>query len=121
MANIVVAPAPVASAHPSVPRLSWPHPLAVGRFLGLTGVAGAFAFMLLLHLFAGSAIQPVTETLSTAVFAPQVGWMFRAGVLSMAVGGVGVITTRRASGLPIGRVADRSGVVPGCVVPHRPD
>jgi hypothetical protein len=79
--------------------------LAVGRFLGLTGVAGAFAFMLLLHLFAGSAIQPVTETLSNAVFAPQVGWMFPAGVLSMAVGGVGVITTLRASGLPIGRVA----------------
>ncbi|MFO7192195.1 MULTISPECIES: DUF998 domain-containing protein [Thermocrispum] len=105
MANIVAAPVSARSATAPVTRSAWPHPLAVGRLLGMTGVIVAFVFMLLLHLLAGAAIQPVTETLSGAVFAPGVGWMFPAGVTSMAVAGLGVAVVLHGSGLPVGRVA----------------
>ncbi|MGH3468429.1 MAG: DUF998 domain-containing protein [Thermocrispum sp.] len=77
----------------------------MGRFLGTVGAAGALGFMVLLHVFAGARIEPVTSTLSNAVFAPGVGWMFPAGVLSMALAGLGAVIILRASSLRAGSLA----------------
>lgn len=98
MANLVLAP-------PAVLPRTLPSGLSTGRLLGTVGAVGALGFMLLLHLFAGASIEPVTSTLSNAVFAPHVGWMFPAGVLSMAVAGVGAVLCLRASGLNPGWLA----------------
>lgn len=60
--------------------------------------------MTLLHVFAGGSIAPMTSTLSNAVFAPGVGWMFPAGVLSMALAAAGAWHSLRAHG-SLGRFA----------------
>jgi hypothetical protein len=98
MANLVLAQrTPVIRAVPST--------AALGSAVGFVGAAGALGFMLLLHVLAGDRIEPVTATLSNAVFAPEVGWMFPAGVLSMALAGVGALLSLRASSLRPGWLA----------------
>lgn len=98
MANLVLAPAPDL-------RATLPPAVTVDRALGAVGAAGALGFMTLLHVLAGEHIAPVTSTLSNAVFAPGVGWMFTAGVLSMALAGLGAVVSLRASGLRAGWLA----------------
>jgi hypothetical protein len=98
MANLVLAQrTPVIRAVPST--------VSLGSAVGFVGAAGALGFMLLLHVLAGDRIEPVTATLSNAVFAPEVGWMFPAGVLSMALAGVGALLSLRASSLRPGWLA----------------
>lgn len=102
MANLALGPARplIRTARPALPGAA-----SMGQILGTIGSAGALGFMLLLHLFAGGQIQPMTSTLSNAVFAPGVGWMFPAGVLSMALAGLGALLSLRASGLRPGWLA----------------
>lgn len=92
MANLVLA-------QRTVVIRAVPSTAALGSAVGFVGAAGALGFMVLLHVLAGDRLEPVTATLSNAVFAPEVGWMFPAGVLSMALAGVGALVSLRASSL----------------------
>jgi Protein of unknown function (DUF998) len=99
MTNLVLAqPSPSVRAA----RVAWPNAASIGWAMGLVGVVGAVGFMATLHLIAGARIEPMTSTMSMAAFAPHVGWMFPAGVLSMALVSLGALVSLRSGPLRAG-------------------
>lgn len=88
------------------PGFQLPASATVGSALGLTGVALAVTFMVALHALGAAHISTISATLSDTVFTPGVGWMFSAGVLSMALAGAGALITLRASGLARGSLPE---------------
>lgn len=98
MANLVLV-------QPRTARVALPARTAFASVVGTVGAVGAVGFMTLLHVVAADDIAPVTATLSNAVFAPGVGWMFPAGVLSMALAAVAALVSLRGCGLRIGWLA----------------